>query len=408
MSTRWGPQEARQVCAGLGELVRAAWEQGWQPADLHRYAKRTWDGLTTAVLGDAVAADLATYAPATVDPRWFTQLEEMEASVWWDLATDHLTARAETGKDGWPGVSLAVSKLTYYDCVGWPVLERLGPLPGQASVRGSSVEDVDAKLLTKVRMMLAKAESTPYEEEAEAFTTAAQRLMARHSIDRAMLDDAERAAGRVGGPAAVRLGVERPYEDAKFSLLAAIATANRCRAVWHQKMGFATIVGFEVDLRAVELLHASLLVQATAAMRAAGSRANRYGESTTRTFRRSFLTGFAGRIGERLAAATQEETASAAADLSGAVGAGGGVGGDTGGGDGGWPDGGDPWAAGTRGGTALVRVLAEREAAVDEAVGERFPRLSTVRSRASLDAEGWHSGRAAAERAQLGVRGKLA
>lgn len=405
MSTGWGPQEARRACAGLGELVRAAWEQGWQPADLHRLTRRSWGGLTAAVLGDAVAADVARHAPSTVDPRWFAQLEEMEASVWWDPATDHLSARAAIAKGGWRGVSLAVTRLSYYDTFGWPALERLGPLPGQASVRGAEVKDVDARLLTKVRMMLAKAESTPYEEEAEAFTSAAQKLMARHSIDRAMLDEAARAAGRVGGPAAIRLGVDRPYEGAKFTLLAAIAGANRCRAVWHQKMGFATVVGFEIDLRAVELLHASLLVQATAAMRSAGSRTNWRGESTTRTFRRSFLTGFAGRIGERLATATEEATASAAEDLTstGAVRTG-----RSGAGDPVCDDADDRAGRDDHGGTALVRVLAEREAEVEEAVGERFPRLSTVRSRASLDAEGWHSGRAAAERAQLGVRGKLA
>jgi hypothetical protein len=39
-----------------------------------------------------------------------------------------------------------------------------------------------------VRALLAKAESTTYPEEADALTAKAQELMARHSIDRAMLD----------------------------------------------------------------------------------------------------------------------------------------------------------------------------------------------------------------------------
>ena len=97
-------------------------------------------------------------------------------------------------------------------------------------------------------------------------------------------------------------------EEARSALHHAVARANRCHAIWHQGLGFGTVVGFEVDLRAVELLQASLLVQATSSMRAQGSRTNLFGESRTRSFRRSFLTGFAHRIGERLAAATQEET----------------------------------------------------------------------------------------------------
>lgn len=393
----WEPREAREACRRLGELVRAAWERGWQPADLHRFARRTWDPLTAQVLGDAMAADVARHAPSTVDPRWFAQLEEVGARVWWGAETDHLSARASRARQGWPGVSLAVGRLSYYECVPWPTLERLGPLPGTATARSTPDEDVDQKLLTKVRMMLAKAESTPYEHEAEAFTAAAQTLMARHSIDRAMLDEAARRAGRVGGPAAIRLGLERPYESAKFMLLSAIAQANRCRAVWHQRMGCATVVGFEVDLRAVELLHASLLVQATAAMQSQGSRTDRDGESTTRTFRRSFLTGFAQRVGERLARVTQEETGAASAAPAGRIE--GGVGG---------PAAHPGRGAGATTGTELVRILAERDAAVEESLGHLFPRLRSLRSRASLDADGWHSGREAADRAELGVRGRLA
>lgn len=400
-----GPREAREACAELGQLVREAWARGWQPADLHRAFARHQEPFLAQVLGDVVAVEVGRHAPSTVDDRWHAQLEEMSASVWWDPGSDPLTARAARAKDGWEGVRRAVTVLGLSLRL-LPPLELLGPLPGEATSRGGvDVDldldlDLDQKLLTKVRMMLAKAESTPFEEEADAFTAAAQKLMARHSIDRAMLDDAERATRRVGGPSAIRLGIDRPYEAAKFSLLAAVARANRCQAIWHQGFGFGTVVGFEVDLRAVELLQASLLVQAISSMRAQGSRTNRFGESRTRSFRRSFLTGFAHRIGERLAIATQEETVKMAGELEGASHTGTG------------PDGvsrtGTGRGAASPTGTELVRVLADREEAVEEAVAERFPRLRSMRSRAAIDPEGWHSGRAAAERAQLGVRGRLA
>lgn len=392
-----GPRAAREASDALGRLVRETWVRGWQPADLHRAFGRDKDPLRLQVLGDVLAMEVARHAPSTVDQRWHAQLAEMSARVWWDPSSDPLTARAGQVKGGWRGVLQAV-RLLELSLRLLPALELLGPLPGEATSRSQTGVDLDQRLLTKVRMMLAKAESTPYEEEAEAFTAAAQKLMARHSIDRAMLDESERALRRTGGPSAVRLGIERPYESAKFALLAAVARANRCRAVWHQGLGFATVVGFEVDLRAVELLNASLLVQATAAMRAQGSRIGRAGESRTRSFRRSFLTGFAHRIGERLTAATSEETAEVAGELDGQAEAGADRASRVRPGD----------KTAGRPGTELARVLAVREEAVEDAVAERFPRLQSVRSRAGIDPEGWHSGQAAAERAQLGVQGRLA
>jgi hypothetical protein len=48
-----------------------------------------------------------------------------------------------------------------------------------------------------------------------------------------------------------------------------VATANRCRVVWHRNLGLRTVMGFRTDLDAVELLFTSLLVQATTALRPA-------------------------------------------------------------------------------------------------------------------------------------------
>ena len=238
--------------------------------------------------------------------------------------------------------------------------------------------------------MLAKAESTPYEAEAEAFTAAAHSLMTRHSIDRAVLD-ATSGGGAPSGPGAVRVPIPAPYAREKFSLLAAVGRANRCTAVWEDHFGFATVVGFEIDRRTVELLFASLLVQATVAMQ--GHRASRPGV-TARTFRRSFLTGFTQRIAERLRQVRDTEAQAAAeghvlAHL-------------------------DPGApaessvvAGTSVGTDIVRILADRERAVETSVKERFPRTTTMRSRARIEAEAWYSGRAAGDRASLGSPGEI-
>ena len=128
-------------------------------------------------------------------------------------------------------------------------------------------------------------------------------------------------------------------------LLEVIATANRCRSIWHKRCGLCTVVGFPADLDAVELLFTSLLVQATTAMVAAGSRQDAWGGSRTRSFRQSFLAAYAQRIGERLSEATGSAERQAAAESPG---------------------------------VNLLPVLAARHKVVDEAFEAMFPDLTKL------------------------------
>jgi hypothetical protein len=279
-----------------------------------------------------------------------------------------------------------------------PVLEQLLPLPGtpraatteRAASSGAagpagSGGQADERMLSRIRALLAKAEATEYAEEAEALSARAQELMAKYSIDQALL---AAESGRKDAPAGRRIAVDNPYEAPKMSLLQAVATANRCRVVWSKEVGLATVVGFDADLDAVELLFTSLLVQASAAMLHAGSRQDAYGRSKTRAFRQSFLVSYAIRIGERLSQAAEHATQEAAAEQEAASGraAGAVAGGDS---------------AQSAGG-ALVPFLAARRQAVDDAVDEMFgDTLRRGRSVRATDAEGWASGRAAADLATL-------
>ena len=144
-----------------------------------------------------------------------------------------------------------------------PRLPKLGPAPGEPAWPSGDRPRADASVLRKVTSLLAKAESTTFPDEAEALTAKAQQLMTRHAIDRAQLD-----AGRGDEPVAGgrRLPIDDPYANARYLLLAAVAAANRCRAVLTKQWGFSTVFGDEDDLDTVELLFTSLLVQATRAM----------------------------------------------------------------------------------------------------------------------------------------------
>jgi hypothetical protein len=360
----------------LNVLENRCWPYGWQPADLARVAARELGAAARRCAIDLMAAQLRSYAPATVDQVWHDQLAELDARVWWPADADYvkeMTSRRGLARAD--AVGLLVRLLGLF--AGLPRLETLTALPGRAhsatsgargEAQGRTASAVDAKLLARVRALLAKAESTTFEAEAETFTAAAQAMMARHSIDEAMLHRHEegREDDRPGG---VRLTVENPYPEPKAMLLQQIAEANRCRAVWSKHMGFSTVLGFRADTAWVELLYTSLLVQATTAMAKAGTKTTARGTSRTRAFRAAFLESFALRIGERLRQATRQAETEAA-ESSG-------------------PD--------------LLPVLADRGKAVDDEVHRIFPELTNGYrgSWSATDREGWSAGRAAADLADL-------
>jgi hypothetical protein len=345
--------------------ISALWRNGWQPADVVRIAARRLTDRHGRAAADLIAWEMRTYAPATVDERWRDQLAGLDAAVWWKGG--YLAARQ--ARDGASRLGTVAGVLELLGLLtGLPRLESLSPRPGAARrTVQARPHAVSEKTFTRVRALLAKAESTPYEAEAETFTSAAQSLMAKYSIDAAMLD-AQPGGGET--PAGIRIGIDAPYEHPKAVLLDLIAGANRCRVIWSKELGFATVLGFSADLSWVEVLFTSLLVQAQTALVNSGTKKHGAGRSRNKTFRQSFLSAFASRIGERLAEATAGAVAQESASR----------------------------------GTDLVPVLATREQEVEQAVERMFPNLVSHALRTSWDREGWAAGRVAADQASLGAR----
>ncbi|MEV7419309.1 DUF2786 domain-containing protein [Streptomyces sp. NPDC089919] len=358
------PETGRQLLARGAEYVRRAWERGWQPADVLRLVRRDLDGLHERLVLDLIAAEGRRYPAARLSERWRAQLAELGgAEVWW--GSDERYAPGLAARESADRFSLATAVLEALRLlVRLPGVEPVGPVPGDP-LAGVALEHGDPKTLGRIRALLAKAEATTYPEEAEALSAKAQELMARHTLD-------EAALARPGQrPGACRIGVEPPYEEAKAVLLDAVATANRCQAVWNSGFGFSTVVGFEGDLEAVELLHASLLVQGTAAMTRAEAGQRAGGRKRTKTFRQSFFLAYASRVGHRLAKAAEQVVEAEAA------------------------------------GGALLPVLAARDVAVTSRAEEMFPRTTTTRLRGAVDEAGWLDGTAAADRADVaGGRGR--
>lgn len=156
-------------------------------------------------------------------------------------------------------------------------------------------------LLAKVRAMLAKAESTEFPEEAEAFNAKAAELMARHGINEAELASSGRSSDTISQ---LVIEMDNPYSYEKAALLTAVAESLRCQAIATARGSIVvscTVVGYGSDLERVNLLYTSLLMQSAALVTrqrpAEGSRVS------TVMFRKSWFHGFNVAVRDRLVAA---------------------------------------------------------------------------------------------------------
>jgi hypothetical protein len=324
----------------LVRVVHAVAEGGWSPADLAELVRRN--------LGPAYVSTLA--AALHEDCRHHRRGHA------WQSAVDRVGAQ--------PALMLGASE-ALPSALGLAALLTHIPMLSDAVTATRAGDGPEHPKLARVRALLAKAESTEFDEEAEALSAKAQELISRYALDRLVADGPARDRSDLQ---VRRLWLDAPYLRAKAALVSAVASANRCRAASAERWGFCVVVGAAHDLDAVDLLVTSLLVQADAAMLRHGRRSDRAGTTRTRSFRQSFLTAYATRIGHRLAAAN------AAAARAGEV--------------------------------DLLPVLRSQEVKV----AAEFDRLvpHTVGRAASVsNGEGWAAGLAAADLAVLDVNGRL-
>jgi hypothetical protein len=353
----------------VGEEIGRLDAGGWMPAELLRQGRL--HGLSVGwarLLARAMAMDHATRRASTLDPAWIAQVAALELPV-------------ENGSAGWVDRWRHSERSEYEESLeimlcGFARLEQLPPLhplmpmpgppggrPRPAGVvvrRGSAADPIH----TKIRNLLAKAESSTFEAEATAYTAKAQELMTRHAIDAALLHE---GAPSSGTPVETRVPIDPPYADAKSFLLQTIAETGRCRSVFMPGIQMSTLVGYPSDVEAVETLFTSLLVQAQHALNEAARSAPSGARTRSQSYRSAFLLAYTQRIGERLrqtiAHTVEEVTRETGRDL--------------------------------------LPVLADRSADVAGYVADRFGELAANPVRGGYDPAGWVGGKLAADRAQL-------
>ncbi|MGI9578076.1 MAG: DUF2786 domain-containing protein [Microthrixaceae bacterium] len=234
-----------------------------------------------------------------------------------------------------------------------------------------------------IQKLLSRAEATDFESERDACLSKVAELMARHSIEEALLRS-DQPEQTVESPTERLLVVPAPYAARKVSLFGAVGEHAGCTVIdlGTDDSGVRRVaaVGFPADLDRMEVLVTSLLVQLTRSMLESPTRPKRSAGATA-AWRRSFVSGFTWRVSERLHEANKAQASDAE---RGAV-------------------------RRTDRGTSVALALIERQDAVDDEVSRRYPYLRTRRMDGGSSHDGHRAGRAAGNRAGLGdaaLRGK--
>lgn len=221
----------------------------------------------------------------------------------------------------------------------------------------------DDKMLGKIRSLLNKAEAqgvTP--QEAEALSAKAAELMAKYSIDMAMID-ATRTKAEREKPGQHTVVFEREaYGNRKLHLLYVIAKASNCQGIRMNGPDRLVLFGFQADIDMVVMLYTSLLVQAQRAL----AQAEMPSWDNARSFRTSWWAAYVARLNTRLVEVTQRAKQEAAKQP----------------------------------GTDLV--LADRTLQVKSAFETAFPNRRATRVSNGRSASGYRQGKAAADRADIG------
>lgn len=223
-------------------------------------------------------------------------------------------------------------------------------------------------MLRRVQALLAKAsDGAATSEESETYVAKATALMAKYGIEQAMLD-AAKPAGQREEVTSKRIVIPGPYAMEKRTLLHVIAKPLGVRDIRIVGLGgkgeqVVHVFGYPSDLEKVDLLFASLTLQA---IRDAMRVEIPYYEHRA-AFRRTFLDGFARAVGRRLADLYRKTEQEASA---------------------------------TAPGTALV--LVDRRTAVQKAFEVEYPKVRS--SSRNLSGGGYGAGVQAGQRADIGQR----
>ncbi|MDK7140005.1 DUF2786 domain-containing protein [Corynebacterium simulans] len=330
-------------------LINAVWaaEKGWAPADILH------------VLGPKVHPLLYRAAPR-VPARISSPVLRKQ---WLQLApprSGSLILPEETLRK----LSLELLRL--------PKLRDTELLVAAAKDHQADIDPKQAKIREKINNLLRKAESTPFENEADALIAKAQSLQQRYRVEDVF-------AGHAPDFLARRVHIHAPYVKHQASLLGVVAYHNGCASILAHEKGIACVVGTAEDSAHVAQLFDSLSRQCDWYMRSGDGAAQARSRGETAAYRRSFWLSYAARISELLDEANFTGMSEAADARTAETG---------------------NEADGRSLARQAIPALYERQVGSEEARNRLFPHLSAM----TLSASSWagvHDGASAAEKSHL-------
>ena len=164
-------------------------------------------------------------------------------------------------------------------------------------------------IIAKIQKLLAKAESTNHEAEADAFFAKAQELMMNHAISEEVL----KAAGKKMQDEMVEVSVTikegQPATKSRQWFLRRVAEAMNCRTLIFGRTNTTHVFGYKSEAEFVQLLYMSVELQSRAAVlrelkAAKREHAERHPYSKFRpgVWRRTFIEAYLSRVGDRITA----------------------------------------------------------------------------------------------------------
>lgn len=219
-------------------------------------------------------------------------------------------------------------------------------------------------VLRRIQALLDRAaHASTTEHEAQACQERAFAMISAYGVEQAMLAASGQREDEMG---TTKIPINDPYALGKAALVAAIAEALHCKAIYvTNSTAKSHVIGYASDRERVEYLYSLLLVQVTAGQ----NRLKGYNPSQSRSMRVGYLNGFSASVKERLAAAYRRaaEEAPTASD-----------------------------------GRSAALVLVDRDAAAKALFDSLFPKTRKFTSR-SQSADGYESGRRDGRNADIGA-----
>ena len=183
-----------------------------------QHGRRDLDPGVEPLLLAAISAEHQGYRADTIDPRWLDQLTDLGVpQPFAELTLTTWAASARVGRYLTLRHALSLARIPSVVAGPRPAVSRCLV---RRSARSITSYREAGKMLARIRRLLAKAEATEFPDEAEALSGKAQELMAKFSLDSALVEAAEveipdDSAGR-------RIWVETPYVSAKAQLVGAV------------------------------------------------------------------------------------------------------------------------------------------------------------------------------------------